>query len=196
MREWTARIFEDAANPVALLREVIKENQLSSEELLHKMKLRIWDDALTQPKFNKCLRMLDPTLTDVQLKAMAAEMKDNENKVPVMTLVQNLVGNEFETYDFRNRMLKRIYTEIREQNKEEKLKHQFYQLDKSNDGTLGVLEMKQALVSVITSVDELSIDKFVKFLEKDKRGRISYTQLFEKIIDVSNKQHNPFQLVV
>jgi len=39
-------------------------------------------------------------------------MKNRENKVEVMMLVQNLVGNEFETVDFRNRVYKRIYDEI------------------------------------------------------------------------------------
>ena len=35
--------------------------------------------------------------------------------------------------------------------------------------------MKSALTEVLTSIDEISIDKFIKFLEKDKRGRVNYT---------------------
>jgi len=45
---------------------------------------------------------------------MAAQMKDKSNKVPIFTLLHNLVGGEFETYDFRNRIYKRIYGEVRE----------------------------------------------------------------------------------
>ncbi len=102
--EWKARIYEDSTNPLALLREVIQSNHLSSEELLHKMKLRIWDEPLTLKQFKKAMHELDPTLTDGQLKALAASMKDGSDKVPVMMLVQNLVGNDYETVDFRNRI--------------------------------------------------------------------------------------------
>ena len=51
-------------------------------------------------------------------------------------------------------------------------------------------------MEVIQSVDELSIEKFIKFLEKDKKGRINYTELFDKMNDLSNKEHNPFQQVI
>jgi len=46
IEEWNKKIFEDSQNPLAMLREVITEHQLSSEEILHKMRLRIWDEPL------------------------------------------------------------------------------------------------------------------------------------------------------
>ena len=76
LEEWQNKIFEDSDNPLALLREVIRENQLTSDELLHKMQLRIWDDAMDLPKFHSCMRRLDPTLTDAQLKSLANNMKN------------------------------------------------------------------------------------------------------------------------
>lgn len=195
-KEWTAKIYEDSTNPLALIREVITTHRLTSDELLHKMKLRIWDDSLSLSQFNKCMRELDPTLTDAQLKGMGAQMKDKTNKVPIFTLLHNLVGGEFETYDFRNRIYKRIYSEVREQRKEEALRKAFSKHDKQNDGTLGVMELKRAFMEVIQSVDEISVEKFIKFLEKDKKGRISYTELLDKMNDLSNKEHNPFQQVI
>ncbi len=77
LREWSSFIYEDSENPLALLREVIKSSGIDSDDLLHKMGLRIWDDPIDLPTFNRCLRTLDPTLTDVQLKGLAKEMKNN-----------------------------------------------------------------------------------------------------------------------
>lgn len=53
--------------------------------------------------------------------------------------------------------------------------------------------MRNALWEVLTSLDELTIEKFIKFLEKDKRGWINYTEFLNKMNDVSNRNHNPFQ---
>lgn len=44
--EWTHKIFDDFRNPLQMLRETILENELSSDELLHKMKLRLDDEYL------------------------------------------------------------------------------------------------------------------------------------------------------
>ncbi len=79
--------------------------------------------------------------------------------------------------------------------KESRLKEAFFKYDKKMDGSLGVVEMRKALVQVITSVDQQSIEKFIKFMDKDSRGRISYTDFLNKMTDASNKNHNPFQHV-
>jgi hypothetical protein len=55
-----------------MLREIITQNGLTSDDLLHKMKLRIWDEPLTLRKFKSAMLELDPTLTDGQLKSLAA----------------------------------------------------------------------------------------------------------------------------
>ncbi len=175
------------------MREVIQGNSLSAEELLHKMQLRIWDDPLNQNDFNRAIRKVDPTLTDVQLHTMANEMKDTSNKVPIQMILQNLVGNEYETSDFRNRMFKRIYAELSDRKNEDKLKRAFYKYDKKNDGSLNCRDMFEALTLVLTTLDENSIEKFIKFLDKDENGRISYTQFLTSMNDTSNRNHNPFQ---
>jgi len=58
------------------------------------------------------MRTLDPTLTEQQLKGIAKEMKNANNRIDVIMMLQNLVGNEFETVDFRNRIYKRMYSEL------------------------------------------------------------------------------------
>lgn len=60
-----------------MIREIIKENGIDSDDLLHKMGLWIWDDPIDLPTFNRCMWLLDPTLTDIQLRGMAKEMKNN-----------------------------------------------------------------------------------------------------------------------
>jgi hypothetical protein len=47
-----------------MLREVVNVNRITSDDLLFKMKLRIWDPALDFPQFVDALRKLDPTLSE------------------------------------------------------------------------------------------------------------------------------------
>lgn len=107
-------------------------------------------------------------------------------------MLQNLVGNEFETVDFWNRIYKWIYSELHDKRNAEALSKAFHKYDSKFDGTLGIIEMKNALSEVLTSVDEVSLIKFIKFLDKDKWGRINYTEFCNRMNDVSNRDHNPF----
>ena len=93
-------------------------------------------------------------------------------------------------------MYKRIYEEIRNRKNERQVKRSFAKFDSKNDGTLSVIEMKGALTEILTTIDEFSLEKFIKFLDKDSRGRIDYTQFLNKMNIVSNKNHNPFSQVV
>ena len=120
-------------------------------------------------------------------------MKNRNNKVEILMLLQNLVGHELETYDFRNRMFKRVYTEINQGKGEQALLQAFYKHDSKNDGTLSVHEMKAALEEVVRSIDDQAIGLFIKFMEKDNRGRINYSEFLNRMNDLSNKNHNPFQ---
>lgn len=72
-------------------------------------------------------------------------MKNNKNKIDVTMMLQNLVGNEYETVDFRNRMFKRIYAELNDKKNQEALSKAFNKYDSKFDGTLGILEMKKAM---------------------------------------------------
>ena len=132
------------------------------------------------------MRILDHTLTDMQLKGMAKEIKNSSNKIDIIMMLQNLVGNEFETVDFRNRVFKRIYSELNDKRNYDALARAFNKHDTKFDGTLSILEMRNALRQVLTSIDDTTIEKFIKFLEKDKRGRINYTEFLNKMNDVSN----------
>lgn len=89
-------------NPLQLLRDVIQQSQLTPDDLLFKMKLRVWDAPLDFHQFGDALRRLDPTLSEPQLRYLAKVLKSKENKVEVTALLRNLSGEECETVDYRN----------------------------------------------------------------------------------------------
>lgn len=41
-----------------------------------------------------------------------------------------------------------------------------------------------------------NIDRFIRFLEKDKGGKIPYMLFLEKMEGLSNRDHNPFKSIV
>lgn len=124
-RKWCETVYEDSANPLQLIREIVNEYNLDEDDLLFRMKLRIWDDPLDYPKFVKAIRSLDTSLTDVQLRALAKSLKNSKNLVEVPVLVNNLIGKDHQTVDFRDKLYKRLFSEILESgggSKKEKLK--------------------------------------------------------------------------
>jgi hypothetical protein len=121
LEEWKARIYEDSSNPLQMLREVINNNKLTPDDLLFKMKLRIWDLPLDFPKLCEALRRLDPTLSETQLRHLAKVLKNKDNKVEITALLRNLSGQEHETVDFRNKVFRQIYAEIYPQREDELL---------------------------------------------------------------------------
>ena len=52
------------------------------------------------------------------------------------------------------------------------------------------------LFKVIKKLSQVELERFVRFLEKDKLGRINYMDFLGKVCKVSNKNHNPFKSVV
>ena len=89
-----------------MLREIILHHDLSADDLLHKMHLRIWDYPLDFPKFQEALHYIGSSLTEMQLRNMAKVLKNRDNLVEVPTLIRNLVGKDFETVDFRNKVFR------------------------------------------------------------------------------------------
>ena len=91
-----------------MLREVVKANDISNEELLHKFKLRSFDDPLTFMVFSKYMKILDPSVNCLQQKAMFNELKNKDGKVEIPFLLENLTGEKHETVDFRNSIFRKI----------------------------------------------------------------------------------------
>ena len=47
------------------------------------MKIKIWDDPMDYNKFVGCLRRLDPSFSDSQMKSLFEKLKDKEAKVDI-----------------------------------------------------------------------------------------------------------------
>ena len=65
-----------------------------------------------------------------------------------------------------------------------------------NDGRVEPQGLKVCLKKVLKNIDEDSIDRFIRFLEKDKSGKVNYMEFMSKMSEVSNRDHNPFKSVV
>jgi len=66
--------------------------------------------------------------------------------------------------------------------------------DSLNDGTIVSQDLQKVLGQVCKNIKAGDIEKFVRFLEKDTRGRIDYTQFINNLENV--KDYNPFKNVV
>jgi len=89
-----------------MIREVVIMNDLTSDDILHRMHLHAWDNALDFNHFTEAVRRLDPSIGESQLRVLAKLLKNKDNKVEVGVLVTNLCGKEFETVDYRNKVFK------------------------------------------------------------------------------------------
>ena len=75
-----------------MLREVVQTNKITSDDLLFRMQLRIWDEPLDFPKLCEALRRLDPSLSESQLRHLTKTLRNKDNKVEIAALLRNLCG--------------------------------------------------------------------------------------------------------
>ena len=109
---WQSRVYEDGDNPLQMIRELVLANNLSQDDLLFQMKLRVWDNPLDNQAFHSAMRNLDNSISDVQIRALFVSLKNDSSRVPVEALIRNLTGKPYETVDFRNQIYKKLYSEI------------------------------------------------------------------------------------
>lgn len=159
------------------------------------MHLRIWDQPLEYPKFVECLRKLDPSLSESQLRVLMKTLKNKDAKIDIQTLLSNLCGKEFETLDYRNKISRKIYTQVFP-HKEKRLLKLLEEADALNDGKVEPSALKIALLKVTSDIDEETIARFVRFLEKDTQGKVDYIAFIEKMGEISNRDHNPFKSII
>ena len=195
LRDWQTYIYEDSDNPLQMIRETVLENELTQDDLLFQMKLRVWDNALDKVAFHKAMRNLDPSISDVQIKAIFATLKNDQQVVPVCDLVRNFTGLPYETVDYRNEVFKKVYNEIYP-HKEEQVIQLLQEADETNVGLIKAQALLNVLIKVIKNLSHTELERFVRFLDKDKLGRINYMDFLGKVCKVSNKNHNPFKSLV
>jgi len=64
LEHWTARIFDDALNPLQLIRELTQAENLDADDILFQMKLNAWDEPLDFDRFLVAIRRLDPGFSE------------------------------------------------------------------------------------------------------------------------------------
>ena len=62
--QWQSKIFEDGDNPLQMIREIVQAYDLTQDDLLFQMKLKVWDNPLDYSAFYKAVRYLDSTIGD------------------------------------------------------------------------------------------------------------------------------------
>lgn len=129
------------------------------------------------------------------MRALAKILKNKDGKVEVGTLITNLCGKEFETVDYRNKVFKRLYAQIYPKN-EKKLLWLFEEADPINDGRVEPAALKIILGKVTSNIDQETLDRFVRFLDKDTNGKVNYLAFIERMTNVANKEHNPFKSLI
>lgn len=121
--------------------------------------------------------------------------KNKEAKVDVQTLLQNLCGKECETLDYRNKISRKIYTQVFP-HKEKRLLKLLEEADAQNDGKVEPQALKLALLKVTSDIDEETIARFVRFLDKDTQGKVDYMAFIDRIGEISNRDHNSFKSII
>lgn len=141
------------------------------------------------------MRNLDPSISDVQIKAIFASIKNDSSEVPICDLIRNFTGQPYETVDYRNNVFKKVYTEVYPHN-EEKVIQLLQDADETNVGLISAQALLNVLSKVVRKLSHDELERFVRFLDKDKLGKINYMDFLNKMCKVSNKNHNPFKSVV
>ena len=97
--------------------------------------------------------------------------------------------------DYRNAVFKKVYAEIYPRREEEVIQL-LQDKDESNVGLISAQALLSVLIQVVKSQSQTDLERFVRFLDKDKLGRINYMDFLAKVCKVSNKNHNPFKSIV
>lgn len=63
--QWNSKIFDDAMNPLSMIREIIVAEGFDADDVLFQMKLSYRDEPLDYNKFQIAIRRLDPTFSEV-----------------------------------------------------------------------------------------------------------------------------------
>lgn len=113
----------------------------------------------------------------------------------VPELIRNFTGQAYETVDFRNKVFKLMYHDIFPA-KEDELIALLQEQDKDNFGLVNEQQLLTALKAVVKSVPVADIERLVRYLEKDKLGKLNYMDFISKMCKVSNRNHNPFKSII
>jgi Ca2+-binding EF-hand superfamily protein len=144
------------------------------------MQLKPWDAAMDLAKLRKVIRNLDQSIGDSQITALFKSLKNRSETVEVETLIQNFTGKPYETVEFRDKIFKVVYNEIYPNN-EDKLIQMLSDKDVGNEGKVNQRQLFDVLNKIIKSVKSEDIERFVRFLETDSTGQVTYMEFISDL---------------
>ena len=167
------------------------------DDILFQMKLKIWDEPIAFPKFTGCLRRLDPSFSDGQLKMLFDKLKGQDGKIDIQVMLSNFAGTVHDTVDYRHKMFKSLYKEIYKTGLQDELLRQLEAADERNDGRVSPKAIEKILKSLTGSkfTDE-ELLKFTRQLQKDDDHKVKYIEFMDRITAIGNKEHNPFKSIM
>lgn len=133
------------------------------------MRLKLWDEPLSASQLTKAIRLLDQSISDVQISALHQCLRQSSGLVPVPVLIQNMTGRSFETVDFRDEIYKQLYSEIYP-HKEQQLLGHFQDADRENLGFLRPADIFECLKKCVTTITFENLERFCRFLETNRNG--------------------------
>lgn len=153
---------------------------------MSKMKLNF--GALTYPQFKEGLHKLDSSLSQLQVKSLFDNLKHpSKNTVEVETLIQNLAGEYCNTRNFKKQIEKRISDFIAEKGAMQKLKQKLEEFDSQNDGRILSDGLLKSLLCLRMPIQPIELERYIRLVEKDSKGRIHYQKLFGCYENTKNK---------
>lgn len=114
-------------------------------------------------------------------------------KVPIQSLINNLVGNVEDTLDGRIQAYKQLYLDII-QSKQRRFVELCEIKDTQNTGRIAPNHF-QEIVQQLSSIQLPSLQGLCRQIAKPD-GTISYIEFIDNVIALGNKQHNPVQKLV
>lgn len=199
-KQWLQKIGNEAGNPLQEMRKLVQQQGLDKEKALAVLQIKLWAPPLDQAKFTEVIRRLDATLSNDFCTKLFTVLRTPEGKVEVQTMIKNLFGSEEETVDFKVDMFKQLYVEVYQKNQEKRLLALFEKHDKLNEGRIEPADLKKVLVELGAGSSYFSQDAVSKFVDQLPGDPISlkvdYLKFINRIINLGNKNHNPFHLVL
>ncbi|CDW76181.1 ef hand family protein [Stylonychia lemnae] len=188
IKEWKSKIFDDFRNPLQMIKETVLSNEINADELLRQMRLQTFEEQLDYQQFQKCMHYIDSSLNHMQLRVMFTEIKsDLSGKVYVRQLLQYLLGDNFDVSDIKQKIYLLLKKKLDEFG-ESKFVEKFENLDKNNSGSINPLELRRLLDNLKLKLPSIEIERFVRFIEKDKTGNVNYTWLLNQVKSKGNKE--------
>lgn len=98
--DWESMIKSEARDPLVEIRKIIKQRNLTQDQIMFQLGLKHLDEPLDWVQFKCAIRYIEPTFSDILVQKLFTKLKDvDANNIPVTKFVKNLLGNDQDTVE-------------------------------------------------------------------------------------------------